>query len=283
MKPALMPHIAAVLIVACLAFPCFASDSLYTVQVGEFNVTMLPEVESEWDLELLVGVSDAQRKALHAQGKYAFAISTYLVQTPDRTILIDAGVGRVLRSNLAKVNVKPEDVDTLLLTHSHSDHVGGLVRGGRPVFPNAVLYANEREAAWSESLQENLHFYKGRYRPFLPKTLIEGGSELFPGVRAIAAYGHTPGHTLFLIESNGQQLLLWGDLTHATGVQMPSPDVSVTYDDDPVEAAKTRREVLKYVSERDLLVAGMLVPFPGFGKVRAVDPEKEIYRFDPVR
>jgi len=103
------------------------------------------------------------------------------------------------------------------------------------------------------------------------------------GVSAIAAYGHTPGHTMFLVESGGKKLLVWGDLTHAMAIQMPRPSVSVTYDSDPVAAAEARKEVLKYVSENKIPVAGMHVAYPGVGGVET-DPENPGgYKFIPIK
>ena len=93
------------------------------------------------------------------------------------------------------------------------------------------------------------------------------GSETGDGIQPLAAYGHTPGHAMFLIQDSGEQLLIWGDLAHAMAVQMAHPKISVTYDVDPDMARESRQKVLKYVAEEGIPIAGMHIPTPGTGKV----------------
>jgi len=99
------------------------------------------------------------------------------------------------------------------------------------------------------------------------KTFNEG-SVLIPGVQAVKANGHTPGHTAFAVESEGQKLLIWGDLVHAHAVQFARPEVAIEFDIDPQQAVATRKAILKAVAESKSLVAGMHLPFPGIGHVR---------------
>jgi glyoxylase-like metal-dependent hydrolase (beta-lactamase superfamily II) len=112
--------------------------------------------------------------------------------------------------------------------------------------------------------------------------------KLFPegiAVRPIAAYGHTPGHTLYLLSSGGERLLIWGDLTHAMAVQMPFPQVAVTYDVDSEQAVASRKTVLEFVVKNKIPVAGMHIAYPGMGVVSANSaknpPENSVYRFTP--
>ncbi len=90
---------------------------------------------------------------------------------------------------------------------------------------------------------------------------------LLPGIYAIATYGHTPGHTSFLLESGKEKLLIWGDLAHAMAVQMPHPEISVTYDFDPRQAADIRKKMLEYVSKNNIPIAGMHIAYPAVGKI----------------
>ena len=103
--------------------------------------------------------------------------------------------------------------------------------------------------------------------------LESGGAEsIMRGIYAVEAYGHTPGHTMFLLNSGGERLLIWGDLTHAMAVQIPRPAVTVTFDVDTAAAAATREKVLKFVSENEIPVAGMHIAYPGIGDI-VLDPE----------
>jgi glyoxylase-like metal-dependent hydrolase (beta-lactamase superfamily II) len=123
----------------------------------------------------------------------------------------------------------------------------------------------------------------GSFDAITPGTLENGGAEVIKGIYAIAAYGHTPGHTMFMVESDGEKLLIWGDLAHAMAIQMPRPGISMTYDADPVAAAKVRIAVLDYVAENEIPVAGMHVAYPGIGRV-SKDPENSGgYKFIPKR
>lgn len=257
-----------------------APGEVFRTQVGDIRVDMLPEVQRMGKQDILLGVSSEDIAKFIPSGTYPSAVAVFLVRTPNRTILIDTGYGTKVAENLAFCGVKPEDIDAVLITHSHGDHIGGLLKDGAPAFPNASVYIAKPEYEWSESVREKLAPYR-KVEQFTPGGL-ESGDELIPGIRPIAAYGHTPGHTLFMIGSKGRRLLVWGDLTHAMAIQMPMPGISVTYDKNPVEAAVSRRAVLKYVSDNKIPVGGMHIAFPGMGRV-APDPKSPNgYSFDPL-
>jgi glyoxylase-like metal-dependent hydrolase (beta-lactamase superfamily II) len=114
---------------------------------------------------------------------------------------------------------------------------------------------------------------------FLPGELGARLEELLPGIYPAAAFGHTPGHTVFLLDSEGDKLLIWGDLMHAQGIQFPAPEVSVTYDTDPVAAAAVRKTILEYAVKNRLPIAGMHLVYPAVGMVEA---EGSGYRFAPL-
>lgn len=247
--------------------------------VGDFEVHMLSERQRESDTSILIGASEADIKKHIPGGKYPSAVNAFLVRTPEALFLIDTGFGEKLFDNMALVGVRAEDVDYLLITHSHGDHIGGMIKDGRAAFPKATVYVSQKEAEWSAPLKEKLAQYPGKAEFFTPAALEAGGTVIFKGVNAIAAYGHTPGHTMFLLESEGERLLIWGDLTHAMAIQMPLPAVSVTYDSAPLEAAATRQAVLRYVSENKIAVGGMHIAYQGYGKVeKDVSGEGE-YKF----
>jgi glyoxylase-like metal-dependent hydrolase (beta-lactamase superfamily II) len=199
--------------------------------------------------------------------------------------MIDTGFGSAFSASVGfaiahmeACSVTPEQIDTVLLTHCHVDHVSGLIdRAGVAVFPDAELrlHAHERDfwfdeaklAAASPTLREAfatarraLALYQVRTRPFT-------GGEVFPGVTAIAEPGHTPGHTGYLVQSGDQRVLVWGDIVHLPGIQFPRPEASMVFDIDQDEARATRQRMLEFVADEKILIAGMHLDFPTFGHV----------------
>jgi glyoxylase-like metal-dependent hydrolase (beta-lactamase superfamily II) len=104
--------------------------------------------------------------------------------------------------------------------------------------------------------------------PYLDQIELFEGGEVFPGVNAVALHGHTPGHTGYMISSQGQEILIWGDIIHWPVVQFALPDAAMTYDVNPVHATATRWDILNKAASTGLLVAGMHLWFPGFTRVR---------------
>lgn len=153
---------------------------------------------------------------------------------------------------------------------------------GRPVFPKAkILVSREdndfwlsQKAAGSAPAELQPYFKMARdiATPYITSgqwnTFVEG-SVLVPGIKAVRAYGHTPGHTAYAVESEGQQLLIWGDLVHAHAVQFAKPGVSIEFDINQKQAIATRRSIMKATASSKSLVAAMHLPFPGIGHVRA--------------
>lgn len=256
-----------------------AAQDVYTVDIGDFKVSVLNERQRESDASILIGASEAEIRALIPNGKYPGAVSAFLIRAPQGVFLVDTGFGEKLFQNMASLGIEPEDVTCLLLTHSHGDHIGGMVRDGKATLPNARVYVSVKEEEWSQSLRNNLAAYDGRVEKFEPVPLGTEATHLVDGITAIAAYGHTPGHTIYLLESRGANLLIWGDLTHAMAVQIPRPDISVTYDSNPTEAAATRQAVLKYVSDNKILIAGMHIAYPAIGMVQEDDSGTGLYKY----
>jgi len=185
----------------------------------------------------------------------------------------------------------PAEVDTVLLTHMHPDHSAGLtdMTTGARNFPNAELVVHENEPrhwyddgkmAAASDLYKHLHFQMTREQtqPYLDRmrTFVKG--EVFPGVTAIPAHGHTPGHTAFLIESRNERLLVWGDTIHIPEVQFARPEIAMVPDTDPDAAVASRRRILDMAVSERLLVTGMHMHFPGFGHVAR---ERDAFRFHP--
>lgn len=259
-------------------------NEVITFDVGSFTITLLSEGQQQGKTSILIGATDEILKQTAPEGSFPNATNAFLVETGDRTILFDTGHGRRLFDNLKSCKKTPEDIDIIMLTHMHGDHIGGLLREGEKSFPSATLYIPQPEHDYwmsdkeMKKMPENrrggfvqarkvIEAYKDRLQLFTPVD-IDASTELLPGVCGIAAYGHTPGHTGFLLESAGAKLFIWGDLTHAMAIQMPYPEVAVTYDVDPAEATQSRQRLLKYMADHKIRIAGMHIPYPAIGNVK---------------
>ena len=270
-----------------------AQSAMETFSLGKITVVALFDHPAAHDVKLFSGADPSVITALAPSGLVESSVNAFLVQNGDTNILIDtgmgAGAGGELVHSLALLNLTPADIDVILLTHMHFDHIGGLALDGRPVYPNAVLrIPNAEQAFW---LAPNPANPKGNpYIDFGPAKAaaaaysgrVQGfdfGQEAAPGIMAVRAVGHTPGHTAYLVQSEGWKLLIWGDVTHAMALQMPHPEIYPAYDYDPVTATATRQTILEQVSRDNIPVAGMHIPFPGVGRVQTA-PEGG-YSFTP--
>jgi glyoxylase-like metal-dependent hydrolase (beta-lactamase superfamily II) len=273
-------------------------DHVITFETGSMRITTLCEGSQDGNSQLLRGATPEMLRTYLPEGKYPAATNAFLLRDADKHILIDAGYGRRLFENLETQGVTPGQIDVILLTHMHGDHIGGLLRNGQAAFPQATLYLSQAEHDfWTgdQAMQQAepdrrsgfvqarkvIAAYRDRLHLFPAAEPDAPGRELLPGIRGIAAYGHTPGHTAFLIESEDEALLVWGDLTHAMAIQMPCPAVALVYDSDPVQAVETRKKILEYVTENKIAVAGMHIPFPAIGNVTRAKDGTDGYAWTP--
>ncbi len=269
------------------------SAGFYRTMLGTYEITVILDGTDLFPLEKLLIDEDPDEvhQMLEQSGLAASvetSINTYLINTGDHLILIDAGAGQFFGDhcgrqliNLAAAGYAPEQIDTILLTHIHPDHTGGLAADGRMTFPNAMIHvsqadldywfdaAHEAEAdaehkTMIEESQLGLRPYieAGRIKPFV------GGDALSSGITTIPAPGHTIGHTLFRIESKGEVIVLFGDVVHSGDVQMPHPGVAIKLDSDAVTAVAMRRKVLAQFARDRTLIGGSHLSFPGLGHVR---------------
>ncbi|MDR0451944.1 MAG: MBL fold metallo-hydrolase [Treponema sp.] len=253
-----------------------ADTNIFSYRLGRFDVYTLVENRGPGRDSVLIGASaEAVRRYLGSS--FQSEVNTFLIRAPGRTVLVDTGFGTTLFESMKTLGVDPAGIDAVLLTHMHGDHIGGLQKDGKPLFPNAKLYLARQERDYWTRTNINrgavsaLAAYEGRVEAFLPGELGSAIRDLLPGIKAVAAFGHTPGHTAFQVESDGKRLLIWGDLMHVEGIQFPLPDVSVTYDTDPQAAAATRKRILAYAASNNIPIAGMHLLYPAIGSVRAQD------------
>jgi glyoxylase-like metal-dependent hydrolase (beta-lactamase superfamily II) len=263
-----------------IALPLGADENIFAWKTGDFEIYTLVETRGPGRPGILIGAGDADTER-YLGGGFESETNAFLIKAPGRIVLVDTGFGAALFDNLKALGVSPGEVDVVLIMHMHGDHIGGLAKNGQALFPNARVYLAEQERDYWTKTRVNqgavsaLAPYGSKVSVFRPGELGARAAELLPGITAIAAFGHTPGHTVFLIESAGQKLLIWGDLMHVEKIQFPLPDVSVTYDTDPAAAAVSRKKILEYAAANNIPVAGMHLVYPAIGIVR---PEGGGYR-----
>ena len=270
-----------------------AQEDIITFDIGFFAVTLLSEVQQLSGTNILIGATDEMLKQAIPVGTYPSAINVFLLEMEEKTVLIDAGLGPKTLENLAYYGKKASDIDAIFITHFHGDHIGSLLINNKKSYPNATLYVSKPEYDYYMSdaemtaLPENRRgsfttarniFSSYKVEVFIPDE-PDKAKELMPGIRGVAAYGHTPGHCGFLVESEGSKLFFWGDLTHAMAIQMPFPEVAVTYDTTPVKAIESRQKMLKYLSDNKIPIAGAHIAYPGMGDIRK--SESTGYNFSP--
>jgi glyoxylase-like metal-dependent hydrolase (beta-lactamase superfamily II) len=248
--------------------------AVFTYQLGDFRLIALQNQKIMHNLALFRHENpDVLEAALNEKLPNASALNEFIVDTGNNKILFDTGLrdGKILE-RLKQVDITPEEIDTIILTHMHPDHVGGLLTEDHlPVFPNAKIYVSEEEVEGNPD-EFVMAAYKERIVQFKQDALIA------EGIKSIPAFGHTSGHTMFLVTSKGQNLLIWGDLVHAT-VQFKYPGVYLTYDNNPEEAVEIREKILERLSYEDTIAAGMHLIYPGMGNIVKT---KTWYEFVPL-
>ncbi|KAB8051056.1 MBL fold metallo-hydrolase [Janthinobacterium rivuli] len=258
-------------------------------QIGEFSITAISDGYLSASLDLLSNIDllDASKLQQDAgvNDPSSIHINCYLVRGRGRTILIDAGAGGFkqwggkLKVNLALAGVQPSDIDTILLTHAHPDHVGGLLdSSGEAAFPDAELVIHQHEVSFweddsnlsraSERARGNFLFVRKVFDQYREKMRLFTDNEVLPGISAMPLLGHTAGHSGYRIESADRSLLIWGDIVHFPQIQIARPDVSIAFDQDPLLSAKTRSKLLDVVSSDNILIAGMHLGELGFAHIQ---------------
>ena len=242
-----------------------------------------------------------QQEALRNADHFRMDINAYLVRsTRHAPILIDTGLGTGifptcgrLPASLAGAGVRPDEIETILLTHLHGDHCRGLIDvAGKAIFPNAEVVAHRAESAyWLEGVvnagqapadpagvamaKQAMAAYEGRIR-----WIDDDGADVAPGITVVPVPGHTPGQTGFQVGSGPLSVLVWGDVLNLPFLQSARPEACFATDVDGPLSVATRRTVMDRAAEQGFLVAGMHIEFPGLAHVKR---EGQGYRLVPAQ
>ncbi|MGE0847181.1 MAG: MBL fold metallo-hydrolase [Flavobacteriaceae bacterium] len=260
------------------------------VKLGDFEVTTIYDGHIALDGPHPIFGMDQSADAVQALAKENFlppekmtiSFAPIVVNTGSELVLFDSGNGAARRPNagltrerLSAAGFAPEMIDVVVLTHYHGDHIGGLMEDGKPAYPNARYFASAAEnnfwtadAAMSGPTEGNAKLVQSNVVPLAEKTtFLDDGGSVVGGITAVAANGHTPGHTAYHLESGGKRMLLWGDSCNHFVASMQRPDWHVRFDMDKEQAVAARKKVLGMVAADRILANGYHMPFPAMGYV----------------
>ncbi|OHX14310.1 MBL fold metallo-hydrolase [Chromobacterium sphagni] len=284
----------------------------YRMMLGQFEVTAVSDGTVKVALDkLLSGEEPQQIRRLLENGfqkpdQAETSINTFLINTGGKLLLMDSGAGQLfganvagrLQQNLRAAGYRPEDIDAVLLTHVHLDHSGGLSAAGKRMFPNADIYLSRNEAdfwlnpankakvdgprASGFDQRQGFDQAQASLAPYLAAGKVktfEPGVELFPGIRAIATPGHTPGHVFYEASSDGARMQFWGDAVHAQQAQFAHPEIAIDFDVDSASAIEQRRKAFADAAAHGYWVAAAHIAFPGIGHVRS---DADAFAWEPA-
>jgi glyoxylase-like metal-dependent hydrolase (beta-lactamase superfamily II) len=281
----------------------------YRFKLGDFEITNILDagamIDGPWPIvgedQPNAEVERLMRENLLPEAKFQPGFTPTLVNTGKGLVVFDTGngangfvsrpAGGWLAEKLGPAGFAPEQIDVVVLTHGHPDHIGGLMEQGEPLFPNAryvmgqVEYdfwsAEDRLSAPAESNEyKSAQLFEANVVPLAERiSLIAPDGEVVPGIRAVKAYGHTPSHLAFHVESRGKRLLVWGDCAHHEVASLARPDWHAFFDMDKQAGAATRKRIYDMAAAEGIPVAGYHTTFPSLG---FVERRGAGYRWLPV-
>lgn len=280
-----------------------SSPGYFRMMLGEFEITALNDGTIDLPVDkLLTQPEEKTRSALasaYLKTPLETSVNAFLINTGNKLILIDAGTGSLFGPTLGKLiaNLKasgyaPTQIDDIYLTHLHADHIGGLTANNTLAFPNAIVHADKKDAEFWLN-QKNLDSapadqkdgYKNAMASLSPYVAarkfisFSGNTTIVNGITSYATYGHTAGHTIYKVESQGEKLWVIGDLIHVNAVQLEHPEVTIAFDSDQKQAAAERDKIFTDGAKQGVLFAASHIQFPGIGHLRK---EAKTYEWVPV-
>ncbi len=281
------------------------AKGFYTFKVGDIEVTTVSD--GEWlkphDPGFIKNATvDETKAALAAAGlptdNVRIPFTVTVVKTGGKTIMFDAGTGAQLAptagklaANMAAAGIDPKKIDMVVVTHFHPDHIFGLMEKdtNAQVYPDAeIVVPNAEYAFWTDpgtiaKLPERRQGLAKRIQATMPKwsnlTRIDDGAEVAPGIVAVAAHGHTPGHTTYLVGSGKDQLLVLADITNIPALFVKNPGWHAVFDSDPQAAEASRRRMFDRVIADKAIMTGYHYGMPGAGRI---EKDGNGYAFVPL-
>lgn len=260
-----------------------------TQTIGDAEVSIITDGAVTFTPDLFPGTAPETITELLSEAGAAEIETNFnavLIRHSGRIILADAGPRDLfgptcgfLSEGLAELGVTPDQVDTLVATHLHPDHVAGMITPeGEAVFANATLFVTDADRAfwsedsnfqgalsgvadWAKLAQSVLAAYSDRLQ-----SLTEG-QEAAPGLWGMSLPGHTPGHFGWRLDSGGESLVHVGDIVHAPALQVPDPEIGINFDIDMDQARETRKRLLDQLASEGALFTGGHFLQPAFNRV----------------
>ena len=244
-----------------LSLAAAAAMMLTTACTSETEILVIPDSINPMTMTpaLFTDIPEGLVEELGVENGIPSSLCAFLVRKDGKNILFDSGNGAQdsqLVPVLASFGLTPEDIDYVFITHLHGDHIGGMVKDGQAVFTNATVYLNKVEFDGGDNVAESpmAKAYGERL------TLFTDADALPCGIKAIKAYGHTPGHTMYRVDD----MVIAGDIMHATALQLVNPDSCARFDQDKEKSTQVRKDALASFKAEGLKVYGMHFPDPHY-------------------